>query len=74
MTAGSAFLIVGVVLFTIVIVMLIYRRGRLDPRVRDLSGYAADAEGDARSATRDATPRNEAPPEIPSDRVGTGRP
>jgi hypothetical protein len=73
MTAGSAFLIVGVVLFTIVIVMLIYRRGRLDPRVRDLAAAEPDAEGDARSASRDATPPAEAPAEVPPDRVGTGR-
>ncbi len=73
MNTGTAFLVVGIVLFAIVVLMLIYRRGRLDPRVRDLGAAGPDVEGDARSAARDATPPDTAPGEVPTDRVGSGR-
>jgi hypothetical protein len=73
MTTGSALMIVVAVLFAIVVLTLIYRRGRLDPRVRDFNAAEPNADGDAHGAARDATPPDSAPAEIPSDRVGSGR-
>jgi len=73
METGTLMLIVGMVLFAIVVVMLIYRRGRLDPRARDIHSAEPNLHGDAHSVARDASPPDTAPGEVPSDRVGSGR-
>ena len=73
MTTGTWLLIGAAVAFAVVVVMLIYRRGRLDPRVRDVVAAEPNLEGDAHSAARDTSPPDGAPDGVPPDRVPAGR-